>query len=70
MTMPIPLPAPSSAERYRRMSVDALRQRALDRLYERRSAVENLIIALEEYRRSQEARRAHCVDFSVFVQKY
>lgn len=70
MTMPIPLPAPASAERYRRLSVDALRKRALERLYERRSALQTLIQALEEYERSREVRRAHCVDFSVFAAKY
>lgn len=70
MTMPIPLPLPSSAERYRRLCVDTLRQQALDRLYERRSALENLIGALEDYQRAQEVRRAHCIDFSVFAQKY
>lgn len=69
MTMPIPLPAPSTAERYRRLSVDALRQRALERLYERRCALQTLIEALEEYERSREVRQAQCVDFSVFALK-
>jgi hypothetical protein len=70
MTMPVSLPAPSSAERYRRLSADALRQRALDRLYERKAALQNLIAALERYQQSREVRRAHCVDISVLAQKY
>lgn len=68
MTMPIPLPSTSSTERFRRLSIDALRERALERLYERRCAVQNLIGALEDYQRSNAARRAHCVDISAFVQ--
>lgn len=53
MMTPVALPAPSSAERYRRLSADALRQRALDRLYERKDALQNLIAALERYQHSQ-----------------
>jgi hypothetical protein len=69
MTMPIPLPAPATMERNRRLSVDALRQRALDRYYERRDAVNQLIAALEDYQRAREVRLAGCVDISVFAQK-
>jgi len=65
MTMPVVLPAPSSAARYSRLSMDALCQRALDRLYERRMAVANLIAALERYQRAQALRRAQCIGFSV-----
>jgi hypothetical protein len=68
--MPTPLPSTSSAERYRRLSVDSLRQQALDRLYERRSTLESLITALEEYQRSRETRKALCIDISAFAQKY
>jgi hypothetical protein len=70
MMTTVALPAPASAERYRRLSADALRRRALDRLYERRSALQNLILALENYQRSREVRRAHCIDFSVLARKY
>ena len=70
MTLPVALPSSSSAERYRRLSVDALRQRALERLYERRAAVQNLIAALEEYQDSKQLPRADCIDFSVLAQKY
>lgn len=70
MMTPVALPAPASAERYRRLSADALRQRALERLYERRAALQNLITALENYQHSREVRRAHCIDISVIAQKY
>ena len=70
LMMTVALPAPASAERYRRLSADALRRRALDRLYERRSALQSLILALENYQRSREVRRAHCIDFSVLARKY
>lgn len=50
--MPITLPAPSSVERNRPISSDAVRKRALQRLYRRRAAVEDLIRSLETYQRS------------------
>jgi hypothetical protein len=64
-TMPISLPNTSSAERYRMLSMDTIRQRALERLYERKTVVENLIQSLEEYERAQGSRRAPCIDISV-----
>lgn len=70
MIMPTPLPAPASAERYRRLCVDSLRQQALDRLYQRRDVLENLIGALENYQSSRDSRKAECIDISAFVQKY
>lgn len=60
----IALPDTSSAERSRLLSVDALRRRALERLYERRDAVHELIDALEAYQRSREVRLAQCISFS------
>jgi hypothetical protein len=69
-SLPITLPAPSTAERYSRLSVDDLRQQALLRLYERRSALQTLIGALEEYERSRDSRRAQCIDISAFAPKY
>jgi len=62
--IPITLPLPTSAERSRLLSVDAIRRRALDRLYERRSAVQDLIRSLEDYQRSKDGRLAECVVFS------
>lgn len=62
--MPIALPRPSSAERNRLLSVDELRLRALERLYQRREAVDALIASLEEYQKSTGPRRAECVEFS------
>ena len=50
--MPISLPAPSSVKRNRPISVDVVRARALQRLYQRRTAVEDLIKSLEGYQRS------------------
>jgi len=47
--MPLPVHAVTSAERSRAMSGDDIRRRALQRLYERRHAVEVLIRSLEGY---------------------
>lgn len=62
--MPIPLPPPTSAERSRLLTVDLIRRRALDRLYERKAAVENLIDSLEDYQRLRESRAAKTVNFN------
>lgn len=62
--MPITLPAPSSAERSRLISGDLIRSRALDRLYERKAAVEDLIRSLQDYQRSNAPKRAQCIEFS------
>jgi len=61
---PFTLPSPASAERSRLMPVDVLRRQALERLYERREVVENLIRSLEDYERARTARRPACVDIS------
>ena len=57
----ISLPLASTAERSRLLSMDFIRSRALDRLYQRREAVQNLIRALEDYQESREEQigRAH-----------
>jgi hypothetical protein len=62
--MPIALLASSSAERVRVSSADAIRRRALERLYERRDAVEYLIRSLEGYEKCHEGRAAACIDIS------
>lgn len=62
--MTITLPAPSSAERIRRLSVDACRRRALERLYERSNAVEDLIRSLEGYAQCHKACAAERINFS------
>jgi hypothetical protein len=67
--MPIALPSASSAERSRLLSADLIRRRALERLYERKAAVEDLIRSLEDYQRSKEPVRAECIPFSA-VRKY
>ena len=58
------LPDTSTEERSRLLSMDLIRSRALERLYQRRAAVQNLIRALEDYQESREARMAQCVSFS------
>jgi len=65
---PIIRPSVSTEERSRLLSMDLIRSRALDRLYQRREAVQNLIGALEDYQKSREATMAHRVDFS-FLRK-
>jgi len=58
------LPHTSTEERSRLLSMDLIRNRALDRLYQRRDGVQNLIRALEDYQESREARMAHRISFS------
>jgi hypothetical protein len=59
--MPLLLPSPASAERSRAVSVNMLRRQALERLYRRREAVENLIRSLESYHDVKTDDRAVCV---------
>jgi hypothetical protein len=66
---PTMLPAPMTVERSRLISSDYIRARALDRLYERRAAVEDLIRSLEIYQRSHVSRRAECVEFNAAPRK-
>jgi len=61
MTKAIILPPPSSPERSRLLSVDLIRRRALDRLYRRRLAVEELIRSLEKYGHAREDVPGECV---------
>jgi hypothetical protein len=58
------LPAVASLERTRLIPADFIRRRALDRLYERKAAVEDLIRSLEIYERSINPHAAECVPFS------
>ena len=62
--MPIALVSSSSADRVRASFSDDIRRRALERLYERRDAVEDLIQSLEGYEQCNNARRAPCIEFS------
>jgi hypothetical protein len=55
----------SNAERSRLLSVDLVRKRALERLYERLAVVEDLISSLEDYERASQGRRAKCIEFTV-----
>lgn len=61
MTNAIILPPPSSPERSRLLSVDHIRRRALERLYRRRYAVEELIRSLEDYQIAQEDVPGECI---------
>ena len=65
MATTITLPPTSSTERTRLLAVESIRRRALERLYERKEAVLNLIQALEAYQESREERLAQCVSFAV-----
>jgi len=59
---PIQLPSPSSTERNRLLNGHAVRTKTLDRLYQRRDAVDQLIRSLEDYMRSTEASEPECLD--------
>jgi len=61
MTNAIVLPPPSSPERSRLLSVDLIRRRALERLYRRRFAVEELIHSLENYASARENLPGECI---------
>ena len=52
------------AERTRLYQSDEFRQRALERLYERKAALDALIISLEVYERVSPPPGATCVTFS------
>jgi hypothetical protein len=66
--MPIALPRPSRVERSRPILSDIVRTRTLERLYRRRTAVDDLIRSLENYqlsnRRSNRPNGAERVEFS------
>lgn len=52
------------AERSCFLSVETIRRRALQRLYDRRAAVEQLILSLERYQQARQQRQAECMEFS------
>ncbi|MGA3018736.1 MAG: hypothetical protein ABSF62_16570 [Bryobacteraceae bacterium] len=56
------LPRAFTGERSRLLSMDLIRSHALDRLYERREAVQNLIRALEDYQKSRKTRLARSAE--------
>lgn len=55
-------------ERNRVLSYNLSRRRTLDRLYERKAVIDDLIRSLEEYERAG-ANRAECIPFTA-PQKY
>jgi hypothetical protein len=61
---PLMLPHVASEQRSRLMPVDALRRQALERLYQRRDTVDNLIRSLEDYQRTQSSARPECIDIN------
>ena len=58
------LPASDSAERSRLLCVSYLRERALQRLYARRDAVDDLIRSLENYNQARENPMSECLEFN------
>jgi hypothetical protein len=65
MIMPlVTLPATDSAERSRLLNASYLRQRALERLYARRDAVDDLIRSLEHYNETQTSPVSECLEFN------
>ena len=45
-------------------SSDYIRRRALERLYERRDTVDELIVVLERYQTMKQGRRAPCIEIN------
>jgi hypothetical protein len=54
----------SAQQRYRITATDSFRRRALERLYARRCAVDQLIESLERYQSAQSSRRANCIEIT------
>ncbi len=63
MSMLIPLAHPCTPRGQSQATTEALRRRALDRLYERRNVVDSLIQSLEDYQRNQSGR-APCIEIT------
>ena len=57
------LPPPDSAERSRLLSVNHIRERALERLYARRDVVDDLIRSLETYQLQNNDDEDCCLEF-------
>ena len=55
----------STLERNRFTGSDAIRRRALERLYERRATVDDLIDSLERYQQERQQTLAPCIDITV-----
>jgi hypothetical protein len=56
MVIPITIRGANAAERSRLLPVMDTRKRALERLYQRKRAVDNLIRSLESYREAESKR--------------
>ncbi len=66
---PIMLPSPTSTERDRMIAGCILSGKALDRLYERRSVLDDLIRSLEDYQKSTQGRKAQLLEFVTSARK-
>jgi hypothetical protein len=62
--MPTAQTSPSIADRSRSLASDIVRRRALQRLYEQKAAVDELISSLELYQNQQQKQRAKCVQIN------
>jgi hypothetical protein len=58
------IPAAASLERSRLIPNDFIRRRALERLYQRKAAVEDLIRSLEGYERTTHPKTGECIPFN------
>jgi hypothetical protein len=59
----IELPYPSTTERNRLLNRPTLRGQTLDRLYERRYALNELIRCLENYQQARQSRSVELMEF-------
>ena len=64
MTLTNLLPIPATVSRNSKTASDAIRLLALERLYKRKAAVDQLIQSLEKYQHCQPVRRAARVRLS------
>lgn len=58
------MPIRAVPDEMRKADSDAIRRRALDRLYMRKAAVDELIESLENYVRTQRSASASCIPIS------
>jgi hypothetical protein len=64
MSIVFTLPSPRSEERRRRLTAANRVETELERLYERRAAVQDLIESLERYDRTNQGNYSGTVDFT------
>ena len=64
MVIPINIRAVHTAQRGHLAPGFAHRQRTLERLYQRKRAIQDLIRSIESYRQARNAKRCECIEFS------